>query len=127
MVLQLRCLVGGIVGLSVHGVVRLSGCVWALMSAGVCAVAIDGAVAVACDGRLVLGLDVGVVLPVAIGCGALGMGICKRICYPECCVVGIVVAVVVVTIRSAAVSGVSVSRFCCRSFESGWNFFSYGE
>ena len=53
MVLQLRRLVGGMVGLGVHDVVRLSGCIRALVSAGVCAVAIDGAVALTSYGRLV--------------------------------------------------------------------------
>ena len=64
-VLKLRSLVGHVIGLVVHGVVRLPGAARALVAAGVAAVAIDRPVAVAGDGRLTVAADVRVVFPAA--------------------------------------------------------------
>ena len=64
-VLKLRSLVGHVIGLLVHGVVRLPGAARALVAAGVAAVAIDRPVAVACDRRLPVAADVRIIFPAA--------------------------------------------------------------
>ena len=67
-VLKLRSLVGHVIGLGVHGVVRLPRSARALVAAGVAAVAIDRPVAVACDGRLTVAANVRIVFPTAGRC-----------------------------------------------------------
>lgn len=104
LILQLRRLVGGVVGLEIHGVIALAAGVGTLMPARIAVVAVHRAVAVADDVHLSVVGNVGIVSPArSTGATAL-VRAAERIGHPEGRIVGIAIVVAVVTVRSRIAS-----------------------
>ncbi len=101
LVLQLRSLVRGVVGLVVHGTVALAAAVRTLVPAGITGSAVvHGAVAVADDVHLQVFVDVGIIVPAARRGAAALVRSAERIRDPQRRIPAVAVIVAVVAVRA---------------------------